>query len=339
MVALQNMGKDFIPFIRAVGRGDKLKRDLTYDEAREAMRLLLTGGASEAQAGAFLLTQRVKGESADEVRAFTDTIRAEFATRLAPNVENLIDLATPYNGKTRTAQLAPAIACVLVAAGFPVLLHGGDDVPTKSGVTVKHVLAGLGLSVELSPAEASRQLEQRGIAYIDMRHFAPEYDKLTALRREFGLRTVFNTVEKFLNPANAPYQFSGFFHANYVERIRATQTGSALSYIIQGEEGSIEMAAGRRTRIFGTDKTDDLTLDPSAVGLPARERIEVAPKIADHVAINCSVLNGERGAAADQVAFSAGTMLHLLGAEESVTRGFERAYRLLTSGEVTRTLR
>lgn len=332
------MSEQFIPFIRAVGRGEKLKRDLTYDESREAMRLLLTGGASQAQAGAFLMTQRVKGESADEIRGFTDTIREEFATPLTPNVDNLIDLATPYNGKTRTAQLASAIACVLVAAGFAVLLHGGDDVPTKSGVTVKHVLAGLGEPVDLSPAEASRRLEQRGLAYIDVRQFAPEYDKLTAMRREFGLRTVFNTVEKFLNPANAPYQFSGFFHANYVERIRATQTGGKLSYIIQGEEGSIEMAAGRRTRIFGIDKRDDLTLDPAAVGLPQRERISVAPITADHVAINRSVLAGERGGAADQVAFSAGTMLYLLGVEKSVACGFAAVQRLLTSGAALRPL-
>ncbi len=332
------MGKEFIPFIRAVGRGEKLKRDLTYDESCEAMRLLLTGGASAAQAGAFLLTQRVKGESADEIRGFTDTTRKEFATLLTPNVKNLIDLATPYNGKTRTAQLAPAIACVLVAAGFPVLLHGGDDVPTKSGVTVKHVLAGLGVPVDLSPQAATAYLEKHGIAYIDLRQFAPKYDKLTALRREFGLRTVFNTVEKFLNPANAPYQFSGFFHANYVERIRATQTGGTLSYIIQGEEGSIEMAAGRRTRIFGTEKRSDLTLDPSAVELPTRERIEVAVNAAEHVAINKAVLAGERGAAADQVAFSAGTMLYLLGVESDLARGFALARRLLVNGAAAQRL-
>ncbi len=332
------MGNQFIPFIRAVGRGDKLKRDLTYDEAREAMRQLLTGGASAAQAGAFLMTQRVKGESADEVRAFTDTVREEFATPLTPNVRDLIDLVTPYNGKTRTAQLAPALAVVLVAAGFPVLLHGGDDVPTKPGVTVKHVLAGLGQPVDLTPAEASRRLEQRGIAYIDVANFAPQYDKLTPLRREFGLRTVLNTVEKFLNPANAPYQFSGFFHANYVERIRATQTGRMTSYIIQGEEGSVEMAAGRRTRIFNTDKQNDLTLDPSAVGLPERQRIEVGATVKEHVAINRAVLSGERGAAADQVAFSAGTILYLLGLESDVACGFAWVRRLLASGAAAQIL-
>ena len=326
------MGKSFIPYIRAVSRGEKLKRDLTYDEARDAMRQLLTGGASQAQAGAFLMTQRVKGESADEVRAFADTLREEFTEQLSPSVDNLIDIAMPYNGKSKTAQLAPAIAGVLIAAGFPVLFHGGEDVPTKSGVTVKHVLAKLGVPVGLNSAEATTYLNDNHIAYIDIRQMAPLYDQLTPLRQEFGLRTVFNTVEKLINPANAPYQISGFYHANYVNRIRATQTGDEISYIVQGEEGSIEMASGRRTRIFGVDSADDLTLDPSAVGLPERERIELPPDVDQHVALNRSILAGESGAAADQVAFSAGTILFLLNAVPSIPEGFAKAQTLLADG-------
>ena len=97
------MSDSFQPYIQAVGRGEKLKRDLTYHEAKEAFRMILRREASDAQAGAFLIAQRVKGEGIDEIRGMTDVVREEFMARIYPRVENLLDIACPYNGKTRTA--------------------------------------------------------------------------------------------------------------------------------------------------------------------------------------------------------------------------------------------
>src|SRR5512134_3579114 len=88
----------FKPFVKAVGRGSKLRRDLTYEESMEAMRLILLRQATPAQIGAFLIGQRVKGEAEAEIRGFTDGVRSEFMTRISPRVENLLDLAAPYDG-------------------------------------------------------------------------------------------------------------------------------------------------------------------------------------------------------------------------------------------------
>ena len=88
------------------------------------------------------------------------------------------------------------------------------------------------------------------MGYLAAHRFVPAWHELLPLRRQFGLRTVLNSVEKLFNPANAPYQISGFFHGNYIDRLRTTQTGTRCSWMVQGEEGSIEMAAGRKTHIF-----------------------------------------------------------------------------------------
>ncbi len=331
------MSDQFKQFLRATGRGEKLKRDLTYDESVACMRMLLDGTAADAQIGALLLTQRVKGEGVDEINGFTNVIRDEFLTRIRPQVGGLVDIACPYNGKSKTAQLAPAVALTLVAAGVPTILHGGENVPTKSGITPGQVLRGLGIPADLDPKSVEKMIETVGFGFLDMAQFFPKWVDFLGIRHLFGLRTVANTIEKLFNPADAPFQFSGFFHANYMERIRSTQTGTQASWMVQGEEGSIEMASGRRTKIIGTSLETDLTLSPADVGLAERERITVPAELSQHVAINQAVINGEVGPAHDQVALTAGTILHLVGRESSVSAGFVAAQRLLIDRQVART--
>ncbi len=331
------MSNLFIPYLQAVGRGEKLKRDLSYEEAKDALRLILRREASDVQAGAFLIAQRVKGEAVDEINGMVDVMREEFMVRIRPQVENLLDIACPYNGKNRTAQLAPAVAFTLVAAGIPVVLHGGEGVPTKPGITPGAVLWELSIPTHLTARHVQHQIEKVGFGFFDMAQYSPSWVSLLPMRRQFGLRTVCNTIEKLFNPADAPYQISGFFHANYIERIRSTQTGTQQSWMIKGEEGSIETAAGRRTPIYGSLAGDTLTLSPKDVGLAERERIEVEPTPAKHAAINIDVINGVSAPATDQVALTAGTILSLLGVCSSVPAGYDQAKQLLVTGRVNKT--
>lgn len=323
----------FQPFIKAVGRGEKLKRDLTYDESVDAMRMMMLGQATDAQMGAFLISQRVKGEAVDEINGFTKLIRDEFVKPLAPKVDNLLDLAVPYDGKSKTAQLAPAVAILLAEAGIPVLLHGDKDVPTKSGVGPGDVLSALGIVDALDIPSVERMVEQVGIGYISAVQYVPEWHALLPIRRQFGLRTLFNTIEKFFNPADAPYQISGFFHANYIERIRASQTGRKQSWMVQGEEGSIEMASGRKTHIFAEVADDDIILEPAAVGLPEREKIQVPPDVDVHAKLNLAVLAGEEGPALEQVIFTTATILSLLGTVTDVQTGMTQVRSSIRSGK------
>ena len=322
----------FIPFIQAVGRGEKLKRDLSYEESVEALRQIVEQTCSPAQAGAFLITQRVKGEAVDEIRGFTALLRAETITQIRPRVEGLLDLAVPYDGKVKSAQLAPAVAVILAEAGLPVVLHGDENVPTKEGIGPGPVLRELGIADDKEPEDVQSMVEAVGFGYLSAARFAPQWHALLPLRRQFGLRTVLNSVEKLLNPANAPYQVSGFFHGNYIERLRAVQTGVERSFIIQGEEGSIEMAVGRKSHVFAEDETNDLVLDPVALGHSERVRVPGPGDPAGHAALNASVFESAQGDATEQVCLTAGVILHLFDLAQDVSDGIDRVKRILTSG-------
>ena len=331
-LAASEPGASFKPFVQAVGRGAKLRRDLGFDEAVQAMRLIMCGQATQAQLGAFLIAQRVKGEAETEIRGFTHAMREQFIRRIAPRVENLLDLGLPYDGKLKTAQLAPAVAAILAACGVPVALHGDEGVPAKRGVTPGGVLRALGVPADLPPVQVSAMIEAVGFGHLSAVAFAPQWHALIPLRCEFGLRTALNSVEKLFNPADAPYQISGFFHGEYLERLRTSQTGTRSSWIVQGEEGSFEMASGRATHIFASEESADWVLDPAAVGLPARERLALPPDVNRHAELNAAVLAGWPGPAAEQAALTAGAILALLQQASGLADGLRRARQALETG-------
>ena len=212
------------------------------------------------------------------------------------------------------------------------MLHGDENVPTKSGIGPGPVLRAMGVADDLGPDAVQLMVESVGVGYLSARRFAPQWHALLPLRHQFGLRTVLNSVEKLLNPANAPYQLSGFFHGNYIERLRAVQTGSKRSFIVQGEEGSVEMAVGRKTRIFAEDAARDLVLDPVALGHVERVRIPAPETAAAHAALNEAALAGEPGDAAEQLCLTAGVILHLFDLAHSVPEGIEHARKIIAAG-------
>ncbi len=322
----------FRPYVQALGRGEKLRRDLTREEAQDALDRILAGTVSPAQAGAFFIAQRVKGESRDEIRGFVDAVRTRWLTPIATRRTGLLDLAVPYDGKERTAQLAPAVALVLAACGQPVLLHGAAGVPTKEGITPAAVLSELGVAVCLTPKAAAQVLDQTGIAYCDARAFMPAWLELLPLRREFGLRTVLNTVEKLINPADADFQVSGFYHTKYIDEMRDLQTGRIASWIVQGEEGSIEMRSGRKTRIFGGRLPAPLVLDPEALGFPRRVTVSAGREVARHAYLNRQAWENRDAEARAQVAMTAGVLLALLGRTTSQAAGIAAADTCLAEG-------
>jgi anthranilate phosphoribosyltransferase len=317
------MSLEFQPFIRAVARGATLRRDLTREEAQTAMRMLLSGQASPAQAGAFLLCQRVKGETELEIQGFTDAVRADFLQKVPHQQSNLLDFGVPYNGKTKTAQLLPAIQIALALCGVPSLSHGAEGVPTKQGVTPGAVFRALGIPTDFPPSQSGQFLDAHGLAFVSAEQFCPQWLSLLPMRNEFGLRTALNSVEKLFNPADAPFQLTGFFHGEYLARLRLYQTGTRQSWIVQGEEGSIEMPTGRATHIFAEQETDDWILDTAQVGLTTRERVtatEVTP--AAHAAVNLQALHGEDCPATEQVALTGGAILTLLKHTPTLAAGY-----------------
>ena len=325
--------REFRDILRIIGRGKKLQRDLTREESYRAMHLILSGEASPAQIGGFMVTMRVKEETAEEIIGFTQASRE----RLRPfdlGVEGLIDFGFPYNGRSKRLQTGIIATMVLAASGVPILLHGADDIPTKAGVATLNLLHAMGYPAYLPPHHVKHVVEHTHFGVLDLQHVLPEWTALTPYRHHFGVRTFMNTVEKFLNPSRATTHISGFFHGSYLVRM-ANALPAERAWIVQGDEGMIDFRMGKRTRFYHAvgDEMVESMVDTTAYGFSETDTLDFPPNLQQHADCLKRVLDGEPSTASDQVALTAGVLLHILGRVPTIEDGIEQAKALLTNGK------
>ncbi|TDF88906.1 anthranilate phosphoribosyltransferase [Paenibacillus piri] len=239
-----------IELLKEVGRGKRGARDLTYEEALQAANHIINGTATQVQIGAFLVAERIKMESVEELRAFIDVLRAGSA--LSPAAGGF-DCAGPYDGRIRTFMATLPTAFVLAACGLPATLHGSPSLPPKWGVTLPDVLGALDIPVLEAPREALLAAAERtGFLFAPTEAWCPPLGRLRGLRRELGLRTVFNTAEKLLRFSSAPFMAMGVFHGTVFEKMTALllELGVTRAIVAQGMEGSEDLAVDKRTRTY-----------------------------------------------------------------------------------------
>ncbi|WP_372813073.1 anthranilate phosphoribosyltransferase [Paenibacillus sp.] len=239
-----------ISLLKEVGRGKRGARDLTYDEAAQGAEAILTGEATPAQIGAFLVAERIKMESPVELRAFIDALRK----RITPYpIRGCFDCAGPYDGRTRTFIATFPTAFVLAACGMPATLHSSPSLPPKYGVTLADVLQALHIpAVHASRDALISAAEQTGFMFVPTERWCKPLGELRGLRQELGLRTVFNTAEKLLRFTDAEAMAVGVFHGTVFEKIAGTliELGVNRGIVVQGMEGSEDLAVDKRTRTY-----------------------------------------------------------------------------------------
>jgi anthranilate phosphoribosyltransferase len=329
---------EFKDIIRIIGRGEKLQRDMTREEAARAMRLILSGVVGEAQLGAFFITMRVKEETVEEILGILDAAR-EIMPSFGASVPGLVDIGYPYDGKSRNLQTGVIASLVLAAAGVPILLHGLRDIPTKHGVGVLNLLESLGYPVNLPPEGVRQQVIQHGFGVLNLAQTLPAWAALTPIRHQFGLRTVLNSAEKLMNPANADQHISGFYHASYLIRMAAALPQGA-AWVVQGDEGSIDIKPGKKTRVYRADGEQmvETMLDAADYGFPDVLALEAPNDARHHADVLRRVLDGEPIPAADAVTLTAATLLWMVGKAATIGDGVEHARDLLRSGAAARVL-
>jgi len=317
---MYSQSEAFRDILKIIGRGKKLQRDLTYDEAFEAIQLFLGDEVSDTQIGGFLLTMRVKEETSEEIRGFVDGARTLMKPMPQPNVDRLVDFGLPYNGKIRTLQTGVISLMLVASAGVPVIVHGADDIPTKSGVAVLNLLRALGYPADQSPDEVCQSIEKTNFGVLNLEQVLPQWTALTSLRHHFGVRTLMNTVEKLLNPANAEYHVNGFYHGSYLRRLAIALPGSAMNWIVQGEEGSIDMRAGKKTRVYqavGDDMVETM-IDAADYGFPDTVTLEFTKDVASHTKAIRTMLTDDDHPLIPQTLLTAATMLWMLDATPDI---------------------
>lgn len=257
-----------ISLIKEVGRGKRGARDLNYDEARRAAELILSGESTAAQTGAFLLAERVKMESTDELLGFVDALRDRCMRHPVPNG---IDCAGPYDGRTKSFMATLASSFVLAACGVPVTLHASASLPPKHGITLQDVL--LQWDVRLSNRDALlKAAADTKFLFVPAEQWCPPLVKVRQIREELGLRTIFNSAEKLLRYTDAPYMAVGVFHGTVFEKMAELlhRLGIRRGIIVQGSEGSEDLLPDKRTRAYivqaGTEP-ELYVVDPEAFDL------------------------------------------------------------------------
>ncbi|MGD9725992.1 MAG: hypothetical protein AB7V39_06310, partial [Nitrospiraceae bacterium] len=202
-------------FIAKIAKGLKTSKDLTWEEAKQAMRLLIEGAASPEQIGGFLVAMRLKTESVTELAAFTAQARQYIPP--IPNVAGLpvVDVPT-YAGKQETFHVIVPAAIVAAAAGAMIFMHGARGPEDRQGVGP--ILQALGLPTELTSAEVGHEIRDRSFAYLDLALYHPPVNRLLELRQQLGVRNLFHPVARMLNPARAGSQVIGLSHPPYFEK-------------------------------------------------------------------------------------------------------------------------
>jgi anthranilate phosphoribosyltransferase len=338
------------PLLRDLGQGPTAGRSLTREEARYCLDLILDGVATPAQAGAFLLLQRYKGETPDELLGFVDAVRGRASTHaIQPKVDGLLDIGSPYDGRIRTISVSVPASLVAAAAGVPILLHGEPDIPPKHGYTIANVLHALGVSTENGPEQVERSIEKIGIGYLRQAQFAPDLVAIKSLREELTLRSPLNMVEKIYDPASAPYHLIGLTHVPYLEKLAGALTGMGFrkTALVQGMEGNEDLPSNRGVRVIeSAGGTDEATLneyrtnavDYGLTPLPTEE-FSTSPTAERSAQIALTVLrNGASEGWRDLVLFNAGFRIYLAGRAPDIAGGIEHARAGLASGATLKLL-
>jgi anthranilate phosphoribosyltransferase len=314
--------------IHQVGAGEKAAQDLTYEEAVEAAQLLLSGEATAAQAGGFLVGMRVKGETADETRAFTEVVRDYNKPLLLDKKIAPLDIPVYAGKKTFFHAIIPA-AFLLAGLGQPVLLHGYSDAPGR--LSAAEVLNALGVCIGFNSQEGAVFLERVGFLYLDVAKFNPALHRFQLLRNELGVRTLFNAVCRMADPAGSGLHWIGISHPPYFETTLETlkPLRSKRIVIVRGVEGGPEPSMTSETQgfLFHDGKTEPITFPIKETGRSWARRADIpGGDASDQADLTKKILSGElSGPARDWTLLTAAYGLLAGGKCRSLIEGWNMA--------------
>jgi anthranilate phosphoribosyltransferase len=319
--------------LKAVGTGPRGSRALTFAEARAATTAILAGDVSDAQAGAFLLAMRVKGETPEELAGITQALRDAVPPVHAGGGRPRVACAGAYDGVAEAPNLSLAAALVAAAAGAGVVVHCGDTLGPKRGVTAADVLAALGGPARPCPEDSAAMLERAGVAVVHAGEAMPGWRRLAALRDEIGLRGPVHSAEKLVDYLGARRFVVGHTHGPYGSRICGALAllDAERAVAVRGVEGSDVMRPGRPVAVEG-DGTLEL---PERLG----ERLPETGGADASAALTRAVVEGdEDGTIAYAVALSAGLRLAVAGLARDAVTGMASARAAMADGRAGHTL-
>jgi anthranilate phosphoribosyltransferase len=310
------------------------RRDLSATEMTEVMRTVMTGGATAAQIGGFLVGLRMKGETVEEIAAAAQVMR-ELVSRVEVAGTHLVDTCGTGGDARGTFNVSTCCAFVVAAAGAQVAKHGNRSVSSRSGSA--DVLEAAGVNINLTPAQVVQCVDRLGVGFMfaPLHHGAMKH--AIGPRREMGVRTIFNLLGPLTNPAAAPNQLIGVFSAHWLEPLAQVlaRLGSRHVLVVHGEDGLDEISIGAATQVaeLKDGKVQRYALSPERFGLPRTALDALVVKDAgESLAILQAVLADTPGAARDIVLLNAGAAIYVAGLADSIEQGLDKARAVIANG-------
>jgi anthranilate phosphoribosyltransferase len=316
-------------------------REIFHDEMLSLMRRIMGGEMSPVMIAAFAIGLRVKKESIGEIAAAAQVMR-EFATPVVvADKTHLVDIVGTGGDGSHTFNISTAATFVAAAAGARVAKHGGRSVSSTSGSA--DVMEALGACIGLTPDQVALCLAETGVGFMFAPHHHASMKHAAPVRKELGVRTIFNILGPLTNPASAPNQLMGVFHRDLVGiQVRVLQRlGSEHVMVVHGMNGMDEISLSGETLVgeLKNGEVTEYTVHPSDFGLPVFDAR--ALRVADQQeSVRCiqRALANEDGPVRDVVLLNAGAALYCAGVADTMNEGVRQARDAVASGKAKATL-
>lgn len=308
--------------------------NLSAEEMNNVMRIIMTGEATPAQIGGFLVGLRMKGETVDEIASAAKVMR-ELATGVKVSGDHVVDIVGTGGDGSNTFNISTACTFVVAAAGGTVAKHGNRSVSSKSGSA--DLLEAAGVKLDLNAEQVAKCISDVGVGFMfaPMHHSAMKH--AIGPRKEMAVRTIFNVLGPLTNPAGAPNQLLGVFEDALVEPLAEVlnKLGSNHVMVVHSEDGMDEISIGAATNVseLKDGKVTSYKITPEQFGFAQTNISELAVSGAEEsLDVIKKVLNNETGPAKDIVKFNSGAAIYVAGLADSLEAGIEKAEEVIASG-------
>ena len=316
-------------------------REIFHDEMVSLMQQIMGGEVTPVMIAAIVTGLRVKKESIGEIAAAA-TVMRELSTKVEiADTARLVDTCGTGGDGAHTFNISTAAMFVAAAAGAQIAKHGGRSVSSQSGSA--DVLEALGANINLNPAQVAESIAETGLGFM----FAPNHHSAmkhaAPVRRELGVRTIFNILGPLTNPANAPQQVMGVFHPDLVGiQVRVLQRlGSMRALTVFGREGLDEISISGQTLVgeLKDGRVSEYEIHPEQFNLPVHDpKVLQVANVEESRAMLLGALENKLGAARDIVALNAGASIYVCGLAETLADGVEQAFEMIASGAARKKL-
>lgn len=313
--------------------------DLSREQMTAVMRQIMTGEATDAQIGGFLVGLSAKGETIDEIAAAASVMR-ELSTKVELDPAGLIDTCGTGGTKSRVFNVSTASAMVIAAAGGRVAKHGNRSITSKSGSA--DVLEAAGVKLGISPEGVADCVNQVGVGFMFAQaHHSAMRHAITARKELVGVRTIFNCLGPLTNPAGAPNQVVGVFADDLLQTFALVlrELGSENVMVVRSEDGLDEFSIAAPTKVvqLKAGEVTEFVVDPNDYDVAGSLTDVVVETAEESLALIKAAFAGEQTAAADMIAINAAAALQVLGTVDDLAAGIAKAREVMGNGKAAAT--